>query len=94
MNIKMRPHFFKVSQLFNLCVIRRHSERLGQVLLNADGGDDDVDGGLGAFPGLDGAHLADDIHAGHDLSEDDVLAIQPGGLLQRDKELRRVRVLS
>ena len=40
------------------------------------------------------AHRPDDIHSLDDLAEDDMPAVQPGGLLHGDEELRPVSVLS
>ena len=39
------------------------------------------------------AHRPDDIHPLDDLAEDDMPAVQPGGLLDGDEELRAVSVL-
>ena len=39
-----------------------------------------------------GLDLLDDVHALDDLTEDNVLAVQPGGLGRADKELRTVGV--
>jgi len=49
---------------------------------------------LGAFAGLGsiGFNLFNDIHALHDLSENDVLAVQPGGLGRANEKLGSVGV--
>ena len=47
---------------------------------------------LPAVPGLRALHHAHDVHAGEDLAEDDVLAVQEGRRYCRDEELRAVAV--
>jgi hypothetical protein len=51
----------------------------------------DLLGGLAAL-GTIGIDLLDDLHAFDDLTEDDVLAVQPLGLGRAHEELRAVRV--
>jgi len=54
-------------------------------------GDDNLLGGLAAL-GSEGLDLLDGVHALDDLSEDDVLAVEPGGLGRAQEELASVGV--
>jgi len=54
-------------------------------------GDDDLLGGLAAL-GPEGLDLLDGVHALDDLPEDDVLAVEPGGLGGAQEELASVGV--
>lgn len=54
---------------------------------------DNLLGGLARLAAV-ALDLLDDIHALHDLAEDDVTLVQPGGLDGADEELRAVRVRS
>jgi len=64
---------------------RKHLSKLATV----GNGDLGLGGAAGGTVGLD---LLDDVHTLNDLAEDDVLAIQPGGLLSADEELGSVGV--
>lgn len=64
---------------------RKHLSKLATV----GNGDLGLGGAAGGTVGLD---LLDDVHTLNDLAEDDVLAIQPGGLLSADEELGSVAI--
>lgn len=59
----------------------------------AGGSDQDLLAGLAALAAVR-LDLADDVHAFGDLAEDDVLAVQPRGLLGADEELASICVWS
>merc|ERR1712037_598884 len=90
--------FFLLSSVFDIFFFsfyfsppRTDSAATAAALALAGVGDEDLLGGLAAL-GPEGLDLLDGVHALDDLSEDDVLAVEPGGLCGAQEELAAVGV--